>query len=154
NALLANDKKRLQEMEALLHRLLELSEKELAQKPLAAGDLQFLADFPAILEELLAAPGKNRRLTAGTAAVVDGHTEKNTRQFLAEATGYLDLGIFVVAQADGRLMLAAGPVLSYFEFKEPPARPLTDAIWRQRLKAKTAPKPPVWTKSYRVPVFE
>jgi Protein of unknown function (DUF3160) len=35
---------------------------------------------------------------------------------------------------DGRILLGAGPVMSYYEFKHPAESRLTDEAWREMLK--------------------
>jgi hypothetical protein len=89
--------------------------------------------------------------TAGamkTTLIADVHTDTNSRTVLEEGTGYVDLGVFVYQQPDGRLVLGAGPVLSYHEFKQPMSNRLTDEKWRELLKSKDAPAAPEWTKEY------
>jgi hypothetical protein len=84
-----------------------------------------------------------------TSLVADVHTDQNTRMVLEEGTGYVDLGFFVYKQPDGRLVLGAGPVLSYHEFKHPMGDRLTDEKWRVMLKREDGPTPPEWTREYR-----
>ncbi len=83
-----------------------------------------------------------------TTLIADVHTEQNTKKVLEEGTGYVDLGVFVYRQPDGRLVLGAGPVLSYHEFKHPMADRLTDEKWRELLKGKDAPAALEWTAEY------
>jgi len=83
-----------------------------------------------------------------TTLIADVHTDTNSRKVLEEGTGYVDLGVFVYQQPDGRLVLGAGPVLSYFEFKHPMSDRLTDEKWRVILKGKDAPAAPEWTREY------
>jgi hypothetical protein len=83
-----------------------------------------------------------------TTLIADVHTDQNTKQVLQEGTGYVDLGVFVYKQPDGRLVLGAGPVLSYHEFKHPMRDRLTDEKWRTLLKSKDAPQPLEWTRAY------
>jgi hypothetical protein len=84
-----------------------------------------------------------------TTLVADVHTDQNSKQVLEEGTGYVDMGVFVYRQPDGRLVLGAGPVLSYHEFKHPMNDRLTDEKWRVLLKGKDAPAAPEWTAAYR-----
>jgi RNA polymerase sigma factor (sigma-70 family) len=86
--------------------------------------------------------------TMKTTVIADVHTEGNTNQVLEEGTGYVDLGVFVYQQPDGRLVLGAGPVLSYHEFKQPMKDRLTDEGWRELLK-KGNVKQAEWTKAYQ-----
>jgi hypothetical protein len=82
-----------------------------------------------------------------TTIVADVHTDQNSKQVLEEGTGYVDLGVFVYRQPDGQLVLGAGPVLSYYEFKHPMKNRLTDEKWRELLKNE-APPQPEWTRLY------
>jgi hypothetical protein len=169
-------KSRLDEFEKLLERLLALAEKELANKPLEEADYAFIRNFGEHLERVVVKPNRAtlqalyaelnstrdeaRRkeilemitLEQGgamkTTLVADVHTDQNTEQVLEEATGYVDLGVFVYRQPDGRLVLGAGPVLSYREFKHPMRDRLTDEKWRLLLKSKDTPAAPKWTASY------
>lgn len=83
-----------------------------------------------------------------TTLVADVHTEANTSQVLEEAVGYTDLLVVVLPQPDGRLVAAAGPVFSYYEFKWPQASRLTDEAWRSMLLKGDAPSRPPWTASF------
>ena len=83
-----------------------------------------------------------------TTLIADVHTDQNSKQVLEEGTGYVDLGVFVYRQPDGRLVAGAGPVLSYHEFKHPMSDRLTDEKWRELLKKPDAPKQPEWTLAY------
>src|SRR5262249_43790881 len=160
-------RRRLEEFEKLLERLLAIAEKELADKPLEEADYDFIRNFGEHLERVVVAPNPARlkalyeelrkakdearrkegegmiALENGGAMkrrlVADDHTDQTAEQVLEEATGYVDLGVFVYRQPDGRLVLGAGPVLSYHEFKHPMRDRLTDEKWRQRLKGKDAP---------------
>jgi hypothetical protein len=84
-----------------------------------------------------------------TTLIADVHTDQNTEKVLEEGTGYVDLGVFVYQQPDGQLVLGAGPVLSYYEFKQPMKDRLTDETWRKLLQGTEAPSQPEWTKGYR-----
>lgn len=60
-------------------------------------------------------------------------------------------GLLLLARqwADGQLVLGAGPVLSYYEFKQPMSDRLTDEAWRAMLGSGKAPGQLEWTESYR-----
>jgi len=45
---------------------------------------------------------------------------------------------------NGSVFLAAGPVLSYYEFKHPMSDRLTDEAWRQLLASQDRPSRPRW----------
>jgi hypothetical protein len=144
-------KQRLDAFEKLLERLLAIVEKELANQELPAQDHDFVRNFGAALEQVVVAPEPGRRESPAmkTTLVADVHTDQNSSRVLEEGTGYVDLGVFVYRHPDGRLVLAAGPVLSYFEFKHPMNDRLTDEKWRQLLAGKDAPPAPPWTQEYQ-----
>jgi hypothetical protein len=146
-------KTRLNEFEKVLERLLAISEKELADKKLTQDDYLFIERFAKHLEGVVVPPepGKDSQAMK-TTLVADVHTDQNSRSVLEEGTGYVDMGVFVYRQPDGSLVIGAGPVLSYFEFKHPMADRLTDEKWRDvlgnKVKETKPPSPPEWTKTY------
>ena len=140
---------RLGQFEKTLERLLAITEKELADKELTEDDYRWIEHFGQHIESLAVPPGpKGEQPAMKTTLAADVHTDQNSRQVLEEATGYVDLGVFVYRQPDGRLVIGAGPVLSYYEFKHPMADRLTDEKWRELLKGDKRPAPPEWTKAY------
>jgi Protein of unknown function (DUF3160) len=145
---------RLTEFEKILERLLAISEKELADKALTADDYRYIEHFAESLEGVVvprSARGESQAMK--TTLVADVHTDQNSGSVLEEATGYVDLGVFVYRQPDGSLVIGAGPVLSYYEFKHPMADRLTDEKWRDvldnKVKDTKPPSPPEWTTTYR-----
>jgi hypothetical protein len=56
---------------------------------------------------------------------------------LEEGVGYVKLIVVAYRVPDGRILLGAGPVMSYYEFKQPMGSRLTDEAWREMLR--TAP---------------
>jgi hypothetical protein len=150
NVLDAAAKKRLTALEKLLERLLGIAEKELANKELRNEDYEFIRNFGENLESLivLPKPGDWGSPAVKTTLIADVHTDQNTESVLEEGTGYVDLGVFVYQQPDGRLVLGVGPVLSYYEFKQPMRDRLTDEKWRQMLASKDAPERLPWTSAY------
>jgi hypothetical protein len=142
-------KQRLASFETILERLLAIVEKELADKPLTDQDYQYIKDFGEQLERVVVPPTpKGESQAMKTTLAADVHTDQNTKEVLEEATGYVDLGVFVYRQPDGRLVIGAGPVLSYYEFKHPMSDRLTDEKWRELLKGDNKPSQPEWTKQY------
>jgi hypothetical protein len=142
--------RRLAALDGLLDRLLAISQKELADQELSEADYAFIRDFGANLEGAVVTPEPGAAAAQGmkTTLVADVHTDQNSGAVLEEGTGYVGLGVFVYRQPDGRLVLGAGPVLSYHEFKHPMADRLTDEKWRELLKGPDAPPQPPWTRAY------
>jgi hypothetical protein len=62
----------------------------------------------------------------------------------------VDWLVAAAPQPGGPPALVAGPVLSYFEFKQPAAERLTDEEWREALQ-KRPPERPAWTASFVSP---
>jgi hypothetical protein len=143
-------KGRLDALDKILDRLLVLSRKELAEEKLTEDDHEYIRNFASNLEALVvpAERGQDVAPVMKTTLVADVHTDSNSQKVLEEATGYVDLGVFVYRQPDGRLLLGAGPVLSYYEFKHPMRDRLTNEKWRELLKGKEAPARPEWTRDY------
>ena len=147
---------RLKALEDILVRLLDISQKELANRELSRDDYDFIRNFGAKLK-YVSIPSAGRanwqqreelNEAMKTTLIADVHTDQNTRQVLEEGTGYVDLIVVCYRQPDGRLVAGAGPVLSYYEFKHPMSDRLTDPKWRQMLQGGKAPQRPKWLKSY------
>ena len=148
--------KRLQVLEDIIARVLAVAEKELAHKPLSDDDAKFIRNLGERLKYIAASSGPDRdwqrldqiKEAMRTAIVADVHTDQNSSKVLEEGTGWVDLIVVCYLQPDGRLVLGAGPVLSYYEFKQPMSSRLTDQTWRDMLRRGRAPARPEWTRSY------
>lgn len=143
-ALSAASRQRLDRLAALLDWLLDLSLKELRNEPLTAEENDALASIATTLEAVVAGlPDASVRTTL----VADVHTDGNTGMVLEQGVGKVDMLAAVAALPDGTLRIFLGPVLSYFEFKQPAAQRLTDEAWLEMLEQ----RPPVrskWTESF------
>lgn len=125
--------------------LLDITLKELRNEPLDDDASAFLAatggrafDMTSSVEAVLKHP----------AVVVEVFTEPNEGRVLEVATGRFNLLWVVYQLPDGTKVLGAGPVMSYYEFKQPMEARLTDEEWRDMLANDEAPDPPAWTKSF------
>jgi hypothetical protein len=134
---------RLDALEGVLTRLLGIVNKELLNQPLTSADEGYLDGLPALLEYLITGVE-----TQGlkTTLVADVHTNSQQGLVVEEAVGKVDLMIVACPGADGSVFLAAGPVLSYYEFKHPMADRLTDEAWRRMLDSAEKPDRPTWYK--------
>ncbi len=81
------------------------------------------------------------------ALVADVHTVRG--QALTVASGHSD-DLMAIVPIEGKLYLARGSVLSFYEFKVPISERMTDHVWKQRLKENKAPPRPTWISSYFV----
>jgi hypothetical protein len=124
-----------------------MSEKELANEALTEADYEFIKNFG---EELNAVISEVDEKAKKTTIVADVHTDGNTEQVLEEGVGYVDLVVVAYKVPDGRILVGAGPVMSYYEFKQPMAERLTDEKWREMLGSEP-PERPKWCSSFWVP---
>jgi hypothetical protein len=133
------DRRRLSRLEDVLDRLVGISLSELKGEPLTEAESQLLGRFGEVLEGVVAGVDKKSRKTT---LVADVHTDGNSRMVLQEGVGYLDVILVAVGSGEG-LSLAAGPELTYYEFKQPMSDRLTDEAWREMLNT-APPARPVW----------
>jgi hypothetical protein len=146
NVLSDEERSRLESLEGILTRLIDISKDELENRELAEADYQFIRDFGDELDSIVAgveAEGKE------TTLVADVHTDTNPpRQVLEEGVGYVDLILAAYKLPDGRILVGAGPAFSYFEFKQPMDDRLTDEKWREMLEEGRVPERPTWIASF------
>ncbi len=138
---------RLARLEEILQQLLDISQKELANEPLTDEDYDFIKYFGEVIEGGVS--GQDEGLE--TTIIADVHTDSNSSQVLEEGTGYLRLLVVAYKLPEGNIVLGAGPVLSYYEFKHPMADRLTDEAWREMLIGDKAPSQPEWTATFYAP---
>ena len=135
---------RLETLETLLKRLLEISVKELQNEALTPADYDFIKSFGDELNTVIEDVAETAKTTT---LVADVHTDLNTRQVLEEGVGYVKLLVVAYPAPDGRILLGCGPVLSYYEFKQPLSARLTDEAWRDLLRT-ASPNRPEWTPNF------
>ena len=142
----ATEKGRLQSLEHILNRLINISVDELENRELTEADYEFINDFGRHLDYVVT--GVN---DAGkeTTIVADVHTDCNTGMVLEEGVGYVKLILVAYRVPDGRIILGAGPVFSYYEFKHPMDDRLTDEAWKEMLQS-NPPDEPEWAKGIMV----
>jgi len=137
---------RLASLEAVLDRSLRIAVSQLEGAELTENDYDFIRDFGNSLESVICgveAEGKE------TTIVADVHTDTNPPQeVLEEGVGYVDLILVAYKVPDGRIIIGAGPTLSYYEFKQPIDNRLTNEQWKQMLQSGQAPPRPDWADSF------
>ncbi|MCD6467717.1 MAG: DUF3160 domain-containing protein [Thermoplasmata archaeon] len=124
------EKNRLMALEDVLVRLANISKMELENKELTESDYEFIRNFASSLENVVAGVKQHGKETT---VVADVHTDQNTKKCLEEAVGYVDILLVAYKLPDGRVLVGAGPVFSYYEFKQPITDRLTDEKWRELL---------------------
>jgi hypothetical protein len=141
DALSAEAAQRLTNLEQILARLIEIANKELANQALSDEDQKYIKSFANGLEAAIIGVGEKGLKTTLAA---DVHTHTAEGKVLEEGVGCVELIIVACSTPDGSLFLAAGPVLSYYEFKHPMSDRLTDEAWRELLGSPQRPDRPRW----------
>jgi len=137
-------KLRLENLEKILEKLVELSKKELENEELTKEDYEFIKNFGEKLNGVITeVPEKSKKTTI----IADVHTDQNTRKCLEEGVGYVKLTVVAYKLPDGRILIGAGPVMSYYEFKHPMEDRLTDEKWQEILKT-NPPQNPEWVSNF------
>ncbi len=141
----ASSKHRLANLERILARLVDISSKELENEELFEDDYDFIKNFGDNLGGVIADVDDKAKKTT---IIADVHTDGNTMQVLEEGVGYVDLIVVAYKLPDGRILVGAGPVMSYYEFKQPMDDRLTDEAWRGLLDS-NPPERPEWVSGFR-----
>jgi len=136
---------RLKSLGGILARLQALSEKELGDEELTEDDYGFIRNFGESLNAVVTGADADGQKTT---LIADVHTDQNTRRVLEEGTGYLRLLLVAYKLPQGHVLIGAGPVFSYYEFKHPMNDRLTDEKWRELLQSDARPGLPEWTRSF------
>jgi len=140
----STSKSRLESLERILERLVDLSTKELKNEELTKEDYKFIKDFGEELNNVIAEVDEKAKKTT---IVADVHTDSNTGQVLEEGVGYVNLIVVAYKIPDGRILIGAGPVMTYYEFKHPMSDRLTDEKWREKLDSEP-PEAPKWVSNF------
>jgi len=135
---------RMEKLEKVLARLVQISERELNNDELTQEDYDFIRGFGEDLEDVIAGVDEKAKKTT---IVADVHTDQNTKQVLEEAVGHVGLMVVAYKVPDGRILIGAGPVMSYYEFKQPMEERLTDEAWREMLES-NPPERPEWVPNF------
>jgi len=142
--------RRLRDLEDILNRLVDMSIAQLEGRELSEDDYDFIRRFGDVLKPLL--EGLSDKEGPNTTLIADVHTDLNTYRVLEEGVGYVKLIIVAYTVPDGRIVLGAGPVFSYYEFKWPMDDRLTDEKWTEMLEKGDNPPEPEWVRSFMHPV--
>lgn len=129
-------------LERTLEKLLEISIKELENKELTDEEYKFIRNFGQNISPML----ENVDIKSQNSILVaDVYT--SPIGVLEEGTGKLNLIVVAYKQPDGRIVLGAGPVMSYYEFWQPSGERLTDKEWKDMLR-NNPPERPEWVISF------
>ncbi|WP_292391364.1 DUF3160 domain-containing protein [Methanosarcina sp. UBA5] len=132
-------------LENTLEKLLEISIKELENKELTNEEYKFIRNFNQNISPML----ENVDIKSQNSILIaDVYT--SPAGVLEEGTGKLNLIVVAYKQPDGRIVLGAGPVMSYYEFWQPSGERLTDEEWRKNIFENNYPERPEWVESFKV----
>jgi len=145
NVLTTTEKNRLESLETIIQRLLEITQKELENQELTESDYQFIRNFGESLDSIVTGVKDKGKETT---IIADVHTDINTKEVLEEGVGYVDLILVAYKVPDGRIIMGAGPVMSYYEFKHPMNDRLTDEKWKTMLEENDTPDRAPWTNDF------
>ncbi len=145
NVLDESSKARLKSLEGTLEKLIEISKQELENKELSQDDYDFIKNFGESLKGVIADVDEK---ALKTTIIADVHTDGNSQQVLEEGVGYVDLIVVAYKVPDGRILIGAGPVMTYYEFKHPMADRLTDEKWRDEILKNNPPEKPEWNSNF------
>jgi hypothetical protein len=121
----------------------EIYAKELEGKEMSDDDYTFLTNFVEKINSTLYGMSKEAKTTL---MVADVHTDANTMQCLEEGVGYVKAIIVAYPTSHG-IYAGVGPMLSYYEFKQPVSNRLTDEEWKEMVDSIS---PPEWTSSFTI----
>lgn len=137
---------RLNALEQIIRRLLEISLTELRGEAISDDDADYIKYIAGRLKgALIGIEDEEEKSTV----VADVLTDTNTGQVLEEGVGYIKLLVAAYQVPDGRVAVGVGPVLSHYEFKHPISDRLTDEAWREKLQA-NPPEAAPWVGSFYV----
>ncbi len=133
----------------VIEKLLEISEKELENKPLTEEEYRFIEHFGSNSEGIIEiiSGGDLDEDIFKSSLIADVHTDGNTEQVLEQGTGHINTLVAAYKLPEGHIVLGAGPVFSYYEFKQPVENRLTNETWREMLE-NDSPSLPQWVESF------
>ncbi|MHA2246588.1 MAG: DUF3160 domain-containing protein [Candidatus Hodarchaeales archaeon] len=145
---------KLDEIAIKFDRLVEISIKELENKPLNESDTWFINNCGEEIETIASFHDPEAEPWVSEAddrmaIIADVHTDPNSGQVLEVGTGDPYVIYVVVQDQDGKLRLTRGGTFSYYEFKHPITDRLSDEEWHEILDS-DPPQIPEWISSLLV----
>jgi len=105
NVLNNTETNRLQSLEIILERLINISKKELENKDLTDSDYEFIRNFGENLDSIVTGVKDKGKETT---IIADVHTDTNTEQVLEEGVGYVDIILVAYMTPNDNIIVGAG----------------------------------------------
>ncbi len=138
----------VEKLKNILQTVMTISLKELKNEPLSGEEHEFIRDCGLHLSSLMSYFESIDHEPRDAMAVADVHTDLNSETVLQEGVGYVKVLLVAFKLPDGKISIGAGPVLSYYEFKQPMNGRLNDESWKKILKSDSCPSEPEWISEY------
>ena len=136
-------RQRLQSAEDLLERTCKIAVRQLKSARISSKDRRYFDELPFTLGSIVQ-PKEEKDHRPQVTTVADVHANPSEETVVEAAVGQVDLLVVACPMTKGRVFLAIGPVLSFYEFKRPTSDRLTDETWRQLLDSPVRPSRPQW----------
>jgi hypothetical protein len=137
---------RLKSAESFLEQTCKIVDRQLRSSRISSKDRRYFDKLPFTLGAIVQ-PKEEEDQRPQVTIVADVYTDPSEAMVVQAAVGKIDLLVVVCPMTRGRVFLAVGPVLSFYEFKRPTGNRLTDEKWRQLLDAPIRPDRPEWYAS-------
>ena len=134
----------------IVQNMKDISLKELENEFLSEEEYDFIRDYGLRLGSVNSYFESGFRNPRDVIAVADVHTDLNSGTVLEEGIGYLKTLLVAFKLPDGKISIGAGPVLSYYEFKQTMHDRLNDESWKKLLNSESCPHEPEWISVYSV----
>jgi len=141
DVLSTDTEQRLRSTEDVLNRLIVISGKELHNQRLSEDEYDFIKDFKSSIKKMTSGIAPSHLKTT---VVADVFSNLQEGLVLEEGVGKLNRIVVACTAPDGSIFLAIGPLLSYYEFKQPMNNRLTDEQWLKMLNSPQKPERPKW----------
>lgn len=137
---------RLKSAESFLEQTCKIVDRQLRSSRISSRDRRYFDKLPFTLGEIVQ-PQKEKDQRPQVTIVTDVYASQSEAKVVQAAVGEIDLMVVACPMGDGKVFLALGPVLSFYEFKRPTNDQLTDEKWLQLLDAPIRPDRPEWYAS-------
>lgn len=129
------------QLEGLLEGMIEIVAKQLTNQVISDEDGEFIKRIPWEIEHVIRGLIPER---GDAPLVADVHTNTMEGRVVQEAVGKVDVIVVACPLGADQAFLAAGPVFSYYEFKQDMRERLTNEEWVNLLESPDKPDRPQW----------